>query len=171
MRSCHRFLGGIPHLRVDTHVLLTRPPLTLSRECVRLACVRHAASVYPEPGSNSPFMMYAMRPKSHSSHKVLSCDPGQTAVVVTVAFGCSRKTHCICTSLIRPIHVLFDRNCVNTLFFLVCLLTFIFCSAFHSSIVKVLCLQVYKRFAHYLTVDVVSHIASALSSFFQRNFA
>ena len=27
MRSCRRFLAGIPHLRAGTHVLLTRPPL------------------------------------------------------------------------------------------------------------------------------------------------
>ena len=41
------------------HVLLTRSPLGLLWCChqmnlVRLACVRHAASVRPEPGSNSP---------------------------------------------------------------------------------------------------------------------
>ena len=41
------------------HVLLTRSPLGLPRCChrldlARLACVRHAASVRPEPGSNSP---------------------------------------------------------------------------------------------------------------------
>ena len=38
-----------------THVLLTRPPLPPTRgwTFVRLACVRHAASVHPEPGSNS----------------------------------------------------------------------------------------------------------------------
>jgi hypothetical protein len=37
-------------------VLLSRPPLCLTRRrnTVRLACFRHAASVYPEPGSNSP---------------------------------------------------------------------------------------------------------------------
>ena len=40
-------------------MLLTRSPLHLPRCChrlgaVRLACVRHAASVRPEPGSNSP---------------------------------------------------------------------------------------------------------------------
>src|SRR5690606_4678465 len=35
-----------------TYVLLTRSPLT--RRSVRLACLMHAASVYPEPGSNSP---------------------------------------------------------------------------------------------------------------------
>ena len=38
-----------------THALLTRPPLSFPRKksSVRLACVKHAASVYPEPGSNS----------------------------------------------------------------------------------------------------------------------
>jgi hypothetical protein len=33
-------------------VLLTRPPLELKTP-VRLACIRHTASVHPEPGSNS----------------------------------------------------------------------------------------------------------------------
>ena len=42
------------------HALLTRSPLSLfgsklPRDFVRLACIRHAASVHPEPGSNSPF--------------------------------------------------------------------------------------------------------------------
>ena len=41
------------------HVLLTRSPLGLPPPCggldpARLACVKHAASVRPEPGSNSP---------------------------------------------------------------------------------------------------------------------
>ena len=49
-------------MRQVTHALLTRPPLShkifISKEnqikCfVRLACVKHAASVHPEPGSNS----------------------------------------------------------------------------------------------------------------------
>ena len=42
-----------------TYVLLTRSPLDLGKQAflplVRLACIRHAASVHPEPGSNSPF--------------------------------------------------------------------------------------------------------------------
>ena len=42
-----------------TYVLLTRSPLDLEKQAflplVRLACIRHAASVHPEPGSNSPF--------------------------------------------------------------------------------------------------------------------
>ena len=43
-----------------THVLLTRSPLEHPHHksnaglSVRLACVKHAASVRPEPGSNSP---------------------------------------------------------------------------------------------------------------------
>ena len=49
-------------MRQVTHALLTRPPLSqislhperFEDKCfVRLACVRHAASVHPEPGSNS----------------------------------------------------------------------------------------------------------------------
>ena len=46
------------------YALLTRSPLT-SREqalclSVRLACVKHAASVRPEPGSNSPRYLEAI---------------------------------------------------------------------------------------------------------------
>ena len=49
-------------MRQVTHALLTRPPLSHKIfnpegnqiKCfVRLACVKHAASVHPEPGSNS----------------------------------------------------------------------------------------------------------------------
>ena len=48
-----RSSGQVPH------VLLTRSPLGLPQYCycldpVRLACIKHAASVRPEPGSNSP---------------------------------------------------------------------------------------------------------------------
>ena len=43
-----------------SYVLRTRAPLESTRKCfpVRLACVRHAASVHPEPGSNSPYISY-----------------------------------------------------------------------------------------------------------------
>ena len=69
-RGCpHGTLCGIssrfqllsPSERQVTHALLTRPPLNFisfgrslnPRSSVRLACVKHAASVRPEPGSNS----------------------------------------------------------------------------------------------------------------------
>ena len=50
-----------PSIRQVTHALLTRPPLEINQIHrsfnkvfpVRLACVKHAASVHPEPGSNS----------------------------------------------------------------------------------------------------------------------
>src|SRR3990172_3975301 len=43
-----------------SYVLLTRAPLSTDRNRlpVRLACVRHAASVHPEPGSNSPSLFW-----------------------------------------------------------------------------------------------------------------
>ena len=47
----------VPHKRTRSDVLLTRSPLAIREQAlhaaVRLACVRHAASVQSEPGSNS----------------------------------------------------------------------------------------------------------------------
>ena len=54
-----RFQLLFPSTRQVIHALLTRPPLWWKSIrkyqiiTVRLACVRHAASVHPEPGSNS----------------------------------------------------------------------------------------------------------------------
>src|SRR5699024_4696070 len=60
---------GFPELsqayRQVTHVILTHPPLIpqtstrrfQSASCARLACIRHTASVRPEPRSNSPYKM------------------------------------------------------------------------------------------------------------------
>ena len=65
MRLCgisSRFQLLSPCMRQVTHALLTRPPLShkllqseeIRSKCfVRLACIKHAASVHPEPGSNS----------------------------------------------------------------------------------------------------------------------
>ncbi len=43
-----------------SHVFLSRAPLRPRRDRVRLACIRHAASVRPEPGSNSSNVNGAM---------------------------------------------------------------------------------------------------------------
>ena len=56
-----RFQLLSPCDRQVAHALLTRPPLSsdsfdrsrIPKSFVRLACVKHAASVRPEPGSNS----------------------------------------------------------------------------------------------------------------------
>ena len=55
MRDYPSFPKVIPLLKEDSYVLLTRPPLKLLllKVSVRLACVKHTASVHPEPGSNS----------------------------------------------------------------------------------------------------------------------
>jgi hypothetical protein len=63
-------------------VFLTRPPRKPSEEDpVRLACIRHAASVDPEPGSNSPPLCFAppclTRPPVQSP--VSSSPPCQTS--------------------------------------------------------------------------------------------
>ena len=51
-----------------SYVLLTRAPLSTDRNRlpVRLACVRHAANVHPEPGSNSPYDSLAFAGCFHS---------------------------------------------------------------------------------------------------------
>ena len=56
-----------------THVLLTRSPLESPNRSqalsVRLACVKHAASVRPEPGSNSPNKNPGTNPAEFKSEK------------------------------------------------------------------------------------------------------
>ena len=64
---------GFPKLsrstRQITHVLLTRSPLEYPRRglSARLACVKHAASVRPEPGSNSPSKNHETKVSEKSS--------------------------------------------------------------------------------------------------------
>jgi hypothetical protein len=54
-------------------VLLTRPPLINPRRDLfaRLACVRHAASVRPEPGSNSQFKSFLFLKVSFAHLKLI----------------------------------------------------------------------------------------------------
>ena len=70
-----RFQTLSPSERQVAHVLLTRPPLSLlsstrklpSANSARLACVRRAASVRPEPGSNS--LSYGIKSLSRFNQK------------------------------------------------------------------------------------------------------
>ena len=75
-----------PSQRQVTHALLTRPPLKYISSIrklliyipVRLACVRHAASVRPEPGSNSlnycilRLSPYYLNPELFGSYQTLT---------------------------------------------------------------------------------------------------
>ena len=67
MRLCgfiSRFQLLFPSTGQVAHALLTRPPLSytsrriIQHNSVRLACVKHAASVHPEPGSNSHVLIF-----------------------------------------------------------------------------------------------------------------
>ena len=73
-----------------TYVLLTRSPLDLGKQAflplVRLACIRHAASVHPEPGSNSPFDL-ALRCLWHLSLQLFVCF--EIDVLVCIFISCS----------------------------------------------------------------------------------
>ena len=92
-----------------------RHSLSPKKECVRLACVRHAASVYPEPGSNSPFMI-STTARLASNWKV-------HAVELRSRPNCCRcycciwlfaETHmCISPSGLMA-DASIDRNCVNS---------------------------------------------------------
>jgi hypothetical protein len=73
---------GFPGLsrswRQVAHVLLTRSPLVYPRRglTARLACVKHAASVRPEPGSNSPLKTLCKpHPKQGTVNKQQKNDP------------------------------------------------------------------------------------------------
>ena len=66
------------------HVLLTRSPLVYPRRglTARLACVKHAASVRPEPGSNSPLKSVDVRaPEGGTAIKSLEY-PGKSCFSV-----------------------------------------------------------------------------------------
>src|SRR5438067_9117195 len=69
-----------PTRRQVAHVLLTRSPLGTPLPCgrralARLACVRRAASVNPEPGSNSPSKDEGPKALTALSHKTLRVFP------------------------------------------------------------------------------------------------
>jgi hypothetical protein len=116
-----------PCLRQVTHVLLTRPPLDSSRRnyLARLACVRHAASVRPEPGSNSQFK----RIWSHSSQS-----PAPHSLLLTYS------------NLLSPIHVTeWSHSCTE------CALTFVKGLAF-TKLLYWFCLQVSLNF-HWVLLE------------------
>src|SRR4051794_25703191 len=78
------------------HVLLTRSPLVYSRRSLtaRLACVKHAASVRPEPGSNSPLKIVDARSARPSVHRLLEY-PGKSG------HGAGAMTRCLTKGTVR----------------------------------------------------------------------
>ena len=73
-----------------THVLLTRspleyPPPKMAGLSVRLACVKHAASVRPEPGSNSPTTTHINACVAQKQNKI--------KIVFQACISLTRATH------------------------------------------------------------------------------
>ena len=114
-----------PSIRQVTHALLTRPPLETDQICrsfnemfpVRLACVKHAASVHPEPGSNSLIkcsLMHSRQPTSlvisrHycliSFHSKMNCIKKFSRIVCVSLFSYQGYSlSALCDSLFRLSH-------------------------------------------------------------------
>ena len=79
------FGGLFPIKGHVAHVILTRAPRENFLYCyrkslVRLACVKHAASVRPEPGSNSPLMLCDHRARGLGGN-IFRAVPGGTVFV------------------------------------------------------------------------------------------
>ena len=80
MRYQQSFPTVVPQLRADS-LCITHPSATFLcsklQILVRLACMKHAASVHPEPGSNSPlsekFMSLVHIPMNRSTSFYFSC--------------------------------------------------------------------------------------------------
>ena len=103
-----------------TYVLLTRSPLDLGKQAflplVRLACIRHAASVHPEPGSNSPFDL-ALRCLWHLSLQLFVCF--EIDVLVCIFISCSVfKDHLHLNSAHLYYQILFASSNVFLFFFI-----------------------------------------------------
>jgi hypothetical protein len=76
-------------------VLLTRSPLVYPRRglTVRLACVKHAASVRPEPGSNSPLKNIANPTKSRTQRQKQRVQPLTEPITGSIINQSQRNPH------------------------------------------------------------------------------
>ena len=89
-----------------TNALLTRSPLGFHKSedpifLVRLACIRHAASVHPEPGSNSPYNLSFPCGNVHYGSLLLTCFTSYHSSIVKVPLSplCqlpNKKPRCRC---------------------------------------------------------------------------
>ena len=135
MRLCgiiSRFQLLSPCMGQVIHALLTRPPLRITTSArgfqkqfsVRLACVKHAASVHPEPGSNSQKMcLFQVQHKLTSLHIPFYCFKGSFDRSLNV----SVFPDCLIKEFSRSIYV------------------------FHCSVIKVLtCAVLSKQLVYYI---------------------
>ena len=128
------------------HVLGTPPAFILSQDQTRHSCASIVMSLRSQSGA------YAFELQSRPNCCRCYC-----------CIWLFAETHCAFAD-----QGLTDKRVIDRTFLCVCL-TCLFCSAFHSSIVKVLVASK-EAFRSLLAIDVVSHIAGALSSLFPVNF-
>ena len=90
-----------------SYVLRTRPPLSTPRKGlpVRLACVRHAANVHPEPGSNSPFVSHRSCTCTSPAPRHQGPPAGRTGLL-SFPLSCCQSAPGPC----RPAHALLPRE-------------------------------------------------------------
>ena len=92
---------GFPELSQSegqiAHVLLTRSPLVYPRRglTARLACVKHAASVRPEPGSNSPLKSSDSPPKRAANSWSVSWQERQILTDVRIIDFLPKEPSCV----------------------------------------------------------------------------
>ena len=105
---------------------VTHPSAALSEEIARLACVRHAASVHPEPGSNSQNKIsskfyiandfFANAQNSVAQNKISLLNPLRCYLkisgMVCMAFELFIRTKYICCSVFK-VHFLSTSNIIT----------------------------------------------------------
>ena len=87
------FAGLFPIGGQIAHVLRTRAPCTdlyCYRLCTRLACVKHAASVRSEPGSNSRLKPVAWRKKKPGPKSGPACQAKLLVAQIHSTHSCSK---------------------------------------------------------------------------------
>ena len=141
-----------PGIRQVTHALLTRPPLEIDQIHrslneifpVRLACVKHAASVHPEPGSNSLI-------------KCLITQDNQLAISRFTVFGLFNRSQIMKFVSYEPNRIrIFRCSCVKN---------FRESYVFHCLVIKVICLCDSLFTLSYL-LYFVKHFFQVFSKFF-----
>ena len=84
----------MPQFGVRSYALLSRPPLVYHRSglTARLACIRHAASVHPEPGSNSPSRPHDQPTPKEAGQPNLRIRNQQTMTLARIMKSASKKS-------------------------------------------------------------------------------
>ena len=168
MRLCgisSRFQLLSPCVRQVIHALLTRPPLshrTINPEgdqvkCfVRLACVKHAASVHPEPGSNSHKKFFPFQNQLANFNHSLIPNPKLTFLFSRYSSNLTASSSIFLITREYCFRLLWLSSLLCSLELISMRITSLFSMnlsrLFHCSVIKVLCSLPFSNF--YILSDV-----------------